>query len=220
LKPNKKQDKSVATKRRILRAAYALVCESGYEATTMAAIAARAEVAVQTLYFTFHTKPAILSEVLHASVIGFDRWSPTIDHDVKADHRTVARAAMPWFLPFEREPDPRRAIEIYVEGTAEIWARVAPLLVSLGPQRGTELEATLAASERLRDEASEILVETLATKGRGLRPLLSKRKAVDIFFILTRAELFYDLTVTRGWSEARAKEWLVSLLAQQLLAPP
>ena len=217
---SRRQDRALATRRRILEAAYDLVCEVGYEATTMTAIAARASVAVQTLYFTFHTKPAILSEVLHASVVGFDRWSPTIDRDVKLDHRSVARDKMPWFLPFEAQPDPRKAIAIYVEGTAEILARVAPLLVSLGAQRASEIEATLAQSERLREEASSMLVASLATKGKGLRRSLSRREAVDIFSLLTRAELYHDLTVGRGWSAARAQRWLAELLADQLLADP
>ncbi len=215
---SRRQESALATRRRILEAAYERVCELGYEATTMTAIAERAGVAVQTLYFTFHTKPAILSEVLHASVVGFDRWSPTIDRDVKVDHRSVARDKMPWLPPFESEPDPAKAIAIYVEGAAPIWARVGPLLASLGAQRATEIEATLAESERLREEASSFLVAEIATKGRGLRPSLPRREAVDIFFVLTRAELYHDLTVGRGWPAARAQRWLAGLLAAQLLA--
>lgn len=212
-----RQERANATRRRILRAAYDLVCELGYEATTMTAIAARAGVAVQTLYFTFNTKPAILREVLHAAVVSFERWAPTIDQDVATDHRSVARERMAWFGPFEDEPEPRRAIEIYVDGTAEIWSRVGPLLVSLGPQRGTELEGTLVRSERLRKEASFMLVTILAAKGSGLRPSLRTREAVDIFMVLTRAELYHDLTVGHGWSDAKTRRFLVELLAHQLL---
>jgi AcrR family transcriptional regulator len=47
---------------RITQAAYALFCERGYTGTTMADIAHTADVAVQTVYFTFHTKRALLSE--------------------------------------------------------------------------------------------------------------------------------------------------------------
>lgn len=215
-----RKDRALETRRRMLRAAYELVCEHGYEPTTMAAIAERAGVAVQTLYFTFRSKPAILSEVLHASVVGFERWSPTLDHDVAADHRSVARAELPWFGPFEDEPDPRTAIALYVEGTADILARVGPLLANLGAQRGTEVEATLARSEALRDEASAMIVATLKAKGAGLRPSLTLRQATDIFFVLTRAEVYYDLTVRRGWSPARTRRWLSDLLAHQLLGEP
>jgi AcrR family transcriptional regulator len=204
----------------MLQAAYELVCELGYEATTMAAIAERAGVAVQTLYFTFHSKPAILSEVLHASVVGFDRWSPTLDRDVHRDHRSVVREEIPWFRSFEAEPDPRRAIGLYVEGTAEILARAGPLLANLGAQRASEIEATLVDSERLREEASTMIVSALRTKARGLRASLSLGQAVDIFLVLTRAELYHDLTVRRGWSHAQAKKWLTEILGHQLLPEP
>ena len=215
-----RRDRALATRRRMLQATYDLVTEIGYGATTMAAIAERAGVAEQTLYFTFHTKPAILSEVLHASVVGFERWTPSLHQEVRADHRAVAREQMPWFGPFEDESDPRRALEHYVDGTAEIWARVGPLLASLGTQPGSDLAATLTASERLREEASAMLVGMLAKKGSGLRSSLTRRAAVDVFHVLTRGELYFDLTTVRGWSHARAKRWLLELLARELLADP
>jgi AcrR family transcriptional regulator len=43
-----------------VKAAFALFCEHGYTGTTMAHIAEAAGVAVQTVYFTFHTKAAVL----------------------------------------------------------------------------------------------------------------------------------------------------------------
>lgn len=184
----------------------------------MTAIAERAGVAVQTLYFTFHTKAAILTEVLHAVVVGFERWSPTLDRDVKADHQAVAREKLPWFRPFEAEPDARKALAIYVDGTADILARVGPLLAGIGSRPASDLEATLAESDRLCEEASTMLVAALAAKVPGLRRSLSRREAVDVFFVLTKAELYHDLTVGRGWPRAKAKRWLVETLAQQLLA--
>ena len=55
-----RQERAATTRRRMLDAAYDLFCEQGFRATTMDAIAQRAGVAVQTLYFTFHTKDALL----------------------------------------------------------------------------------------------------------------------------------------------------------------
>ncbi len=92
--PETRKERALATRRRMLKAAYDLICDVGYAATTMKAIAARAKVAEQTVYFTFRNKPAIVNEVLHAVVVGFDRWSPTVDHEVRQDHKATARA--PW----------------------------------------------------------------------------------------------------------------------------
>jgi AcrR family transcriptional regulator len=215
--PTTRKDKALATRRRILRAAYELLCEAGYLATTMAAIAERAGVAEQTIYFTFTNKPAIVTEVLHASVVGLERWTPTLDREVHQDHLTVLRE-FPWFEAFEAEPDPRRAIERYVEAAEEILDRIGPLLAALGGLRIPELEAALARSEQLRVEAATFVLRALATKGAGLRKGLKPARARDIFLVLTGAQLHHQLTVGRGWSRRQTKQWLTELLCAQLLA--
>lgn len=216
--PVTRKERALATRRRVLSAAYQLICEIGYGATTMTAIAKRAGVAEQTLYFTFGNKPAIVAEVLHAAVVGFDRWSPSLDRDVRQDHQATARAKFPWWGPFEAEPDPRRALEIYVGGTAEIFARVGPLLAAVSGLGLPELQPTLAASDALREEASEMIVRALKAKGRGLRSGLSLRRAADVFHVLTSPSVYHQLTVGRGWTGAEARRWLVGALAEQLLA--
>src|SRR2546427_5429982 len=56
-----RRERAKATHWRIVKAAYTLFCARGYAGTTMAQIAEAAGVAVQTLYFTFHTKSMLLS---------------------------------------------------------------------------------------------------------------------------------------------------------------
>ena len=50
-----RRGRAKATQWRIVKAAYDLFCAQGYAATTMAQIAEAARVAVQTVYFAFHT---------------------------------------------------------------------------------------------------------------------------------------------------------------------
>jgi AcrR family transcriptional regulator len=50
-----RHERAPATRQRITRVAYALFSERGYAETTMAEIAEAAGVAVQTVYFAFHT---------------------------------------------------------------------------------------------------------------------------------------------------------------------
>jgi AcrR family transcriptional regulator len=213
-----RKDKALVTRRRILAAAYDLLCEVGYGATTMAAIAERAGVAEQTLYFTFNNKPAIVTEVLHSSVVGFDRWTPSLDAEVRVNHLTALRGAMPWFGPFEAEPDPRRAIDLYFEATAEILERIGPLLAALSGLGLPELRATLDHSEALRVEAAGLVLGALKKKGAGLRAGLKPARARDIFLVLTNATIYRELTVGRGWSRRQATRWLSDLLADELLA--
>ena len=55
-----RRDRARATRRRIAGAALAAFSANGYAATTMDAVARDAGVAVQTVYFTFHTKAELL----------------------------------------------------------------------------------------------------------------------------------------------------------------
>ena len=57
-------DRAAATRQRVLHAAVALFVERGYLETTMAAMAAAAGVAVQTLYLSFGSKAAVLEAAL------------------------------------------------------------------------------------------------------------------------------------------------------------
>ena len=65
-----RRDRARATRLRITKAAYNLFCDQGYTGTTMSDIADAAGVAVQTVYFTFHTKSELLSRAYDLAVLG------------------------------------------------------------------------------------------------------------------------------------------------------
>src|SRR6478672_8761427 len=67
-------EKALATRRRMVTAAYDQFCANGYLGTTITAIATDAGVAVPTIYYTFGTKARLLDEALGAAILGFDRW--------------------------------------------------------------------------------------------------------------------------------------------------
>src|SRR5215217_558269 len=76
---NKRAEKARQTRRRMLAAARELFVERGYGATALQDIADRAEVAVQTIYFTFGTKRALLKELADVSIAGDDEPIATMD---------------------------------------------------------------------------------------------------------------------------------------------
>lgn len=67
-----RSERAQATRRRILDAAHRLFAERGYAGTRMADIATEAGVAVQTVYFTFHTKAELLDACVARGVMGGD----------------------------------------------------------------------------------------------------------------------------------------------------
>lgn len=202
-KSQTRRERTLATRRRMVGAAYRLFCENGYVATTMEAIAREAHVAVPTLYFTFRTKGAILGEALGAAVMGTDE--------------PLGPEGAPWYHAFEAEPDPRRALKILVENSTPILCRVGALLAATYAAAGDpEVASVHALGERRRHDGYRAVVQILARKG-GLRRGLTVARATDILLVLLGPQLFDALANGRGWSVAECDRWIVEVLSQQLL---
>lgn len=197
-----RRERARATRRRIVEAAYKLMAERGYVRTTMTDIADEAGVAVQTVYFTFHTKAALLQEAFDLAVIGDDLG-------LGPDER-------PWFREFEEEPEARAAIEIAVAATAPIFERVAPLrAVFQTLADDPEAAGFHAQRETLRHDAYRRMVAMLARK-RQLRPGLDLDQATDAVFVLLSPDLYRDLVVGRGWTQDAWCAWIATTLEQAI----
>src|SRR5258708_38064742 len=107
-----RKERARVNRRRMIEAASKLFCEQGY-GVPLTAIADEARVAVQTLYFTFHSKIARLSEAMGlAATGGVESISPN---------------EQPWFQKLVAEPDPRKATKILGVSTLPVFQRTAPL---------------------------------------------------------------------------------------------
>jgi AcrR family transcriptional regulator len=205
----------LATRRRMVEAAYRLFCANGYLGTTMSAIAAEAGVAVQTLYYTFHTKAAVLDEVIGAAIVGFDNWrQPPPDPQV-GDLLTWH----PWWVALEAAPDAGAALEVFVTNGVRVLERVGPIVAAMhGGTGDPEAQAVVRTAEDRRVDAYRVVVQALAHKPGGLRPGLSEAAATDILVVVFSAEVFQALA-RRGWSLDRCTSLFQTLLGSQLLAP-
>src|SRR4051794_27459504 len=96
--PSSRAERAQATRTRILRAAYSLFAAHGYPAVTMAAVASRAGVAVQTLYFTFGTKAELLQHAYDYAVLG--------------DGEALPPTEQPWYREMSTADDLRTALQI------------------------------------------------------------------------------------------------------------
>ena len=72
----RRREQAAATRREILQAAQRLFEGQGYAATTMAAIAAEAGVALKTVYVAFETKSGVLRALWHLLLRGDERDAP------------------------------------------------------------------------------------------------------------------------------------------------
>ena len=201
-----RRQRSQATREAIITAAHAVFVENGYHGATITAIAGRAGVAPQTIYFVFHTKAELISAVIDSAVVGSDDPLPP--------------QAQPWWQAMIGEPDAARAIEAFVRGAGGAFARATSIseVLRAAALTDAEVRATHEHHERLRREGFGEVLDSLATKG-PLRAGMSRDHLLDIFLTVYGDSSYYHLTVERGWSHDEVMDWLSDVLPQILLEP-
>lgn len=212
--PLSRADRTLQTRRRMVRAAYDLFCARGYLGTTIAAVAEEAGVAVPTIYYTFGTKAALLEESLGAAIAGFDRWrEPPPDPAV-----SELLPMHGWWSDFQAAPTSRAAFDAFFAPGVGVLERVAPLVAALHGAAGDPDAAEVArVSEERRVDSYREIVGVIAGKPGGLRPGVTRARATDVLVVLFSAELYRSIRTGRGWSAARTAAFLRELLSAQLL---
>src|SRR4051812_10565076 len=110
----RRQEQAAATRRQILDAAQRLFERDGYTATTMAAIAQEAGVALKTVYVAFATKSGVLRALWHLLLRGDQDDAPVGD-----------RA---WFREMLAEPDPAQRLRQTASYSRAVKERSAALM--------------------------------------------------------------------------------------------
>lgn len=199
-----RQAQSGQTRRRILDVARALIVEVGYRATTVAEIARRAGVHVDTVYELVGRKPVLLRELIEQALSG-------TDHAVIAEERDYVQA-------IRAEPDPSRKLALYAGAVREIQSRMAPLHLALRDASTTEPEARRVWREISDRRAANMrkLAQDLRAAD-GLRADLSIAEAADVIWATNSPELYVLLTGERGWSPDRYERWLADSWCRLLL---
>ena len=199
----------------MVRAAYDLFCGNGYLGTTISAVAKEAGVAVPTVYYTFGTKAALLSESLGAAVVGFDLWREPPAEPI--DIRELL-PWNPWWSDFQAAPTSVDALKIFIGQGVAILARVGPLIPAMHAASGEpEAAEVVRAGEQRRVASYREAIGVLARKPGGLRPGLSEADATDMLVVLFSADLHQALAVGRGWSTSRCVGFFENILRAQLL---
>lgn len=196
--------RSAATRRRIGEAAFRLFALNGYAATTMDAIAREAGVAVQTVYFTFHTKAAVLVEAMK---IGGGAPAEAVD--------VMNR---PWIeVALDAQTGGRRLAVIVEHGT-DIYSRLAAMYpaVSAAASIDPDVDEAWQRIVRGRREGMRRITQSMAQHGE-LRDGLGIDRAADIMAAVHRHETYLAFVGESGWSVAAYKAWLYVTLARQLL---
>ena len=180
---------------------------NGYAATTMEQIAGEAEVAVQTLYYTFRSKGQLLREVSESTAAGEDDAPPV--------------AERPWMRQLLSAESGQRVLALVVEHGTDIYDRVAPLWPAVHAAAAADPEVgrywqSVAAGRRA---AQRQIVARLAEL-KALRHGLDVNRATDLVVVLLGHDVYRGLVRDADWTVVAYKAWLFTTLVQQLLQRP
>jgi AcrR family transcriptional regulator len=184
-------------------AAYVLFCERGYSGATMEDIAQAAGVAVQTVYFTFHTKRAVLSEAYSYAVQGPDDPLPP--------------EAQPWYGQMVAASSVTKALRLMVVGVGEMLRRVTPLDAIMHGDRDPDIASVRALHERLRAQGYRDMLEILRTKS-ALRTGLTRHRATQLLLVYVGMDVYRPLVSDFGWTHDEWVDWTVMTLKEQLFS--
>jgi AcrR family transcriptional regulator len=196
------------TRRRLLRAAEEEFRERGYTAATVARIAARAGVTVQTLYLAWGSKRALLRAYMEAALAGDEDTSyPQARPDMIAE---VLEGAL---------DDPRaivRQISVLYRQIAE-RAALGWHLYRDAAAGDTQIATDWQALQALRHQTFATLIDHLPAQ--SLRPGLTRAAATDTAWAIASPDTYDMLVRTRGYTLDEYQKWITTSLTTLLLRP-
>jgi AcrR family transcriptional regulator len=200
----RRREQAAATRREILEAAQRLFERGGYAATTMAAVAAEAGVALKTVYVAFETKSGVLRALWHLLLRG--------------DEDDVPVGERHWYREIVEEPDPERQLRLTARNSRMVKERAGALLAvirSAAPS-DPDIEALWSRIQADFYENQRLIVEALDSK-QALRPGLDVVRGADILWTLNHPDLWQLLVRERGWTPDEFEQWFADAVCAQLL---
>lgn len=191
-----RQQQAAATRQRIADAARHLFATRGYGTTTMEGIAARAGVAVRTVYSAFGAKREILSYIC-------EQW---LD---RAQARERAQQVL-------AEPDLRQRVYAAASWLTQLYSAGFDIveIFDAATDESPETRALLRAKLAGRNQVMDAMIASLAD---GLAVPLPEAQAV--YRALAAPGVYRELVVDCGWPVERFGRWFGEALERHLLGP-
>jgi AcrR family transcriptional regulator len=197
-------EQAAQTRLRILEASGDLFAGRGYAATTIDAVAARAGVAVDTIYAIFGTKKGMLSALIDLRVTGSGEGSDVLAGEGPRALRNVSSQ--------------RQMLDGFAADIAPRIERVRPIddVMQSAGAIDPEIAELRARMQENRFSKMKTFIEWLAANG-ALRRDMDLDEAATIAWTITSPEVNRLLRDVRGWSSQRYQEWMSATLVRVLL---
>lgn len=191
-----------ATRRRILEAATRLFVERGYANTSVADIAAGAEVTARTVHLAFRGKRAILDEAIGVALAGDDDPVWVRDRD--------------WFRSTVDAPGPEIPGR-FARFTTALHVRSAALLEVAEAAAAADLEIAI---RRERGHANRRADMRRVAEALEAKTGVDVDYATDMLYTLGSSAVYALLVFQSGWTPERYERWLTDALEAALRRPP
>ncbi|GAC1386841.1 MAG: hypothetical protein NVSMB4_13860 [Acidimicrobiales bacterium] len=191
------------TQLRVVEAARRLFLTQGYVATTMAAIAKEAGVALQSVYSAGQSKADLLHLVTELAVAG--------------DDQEVMLLERPGFAAVARQSDPQLQVQMIAALIAATMERLAPVWVAYREAAAVDSKAAanLAAAHQRRHETFAGMIGMVPEQCLRRSP----EEATDSAWAIGSIDVFLLLRSIQGWDATQYADWLRRTLVDQLLIP-
>jgi len=203
---SRRSERAEQTRRQIVEAATSLFDARGFAATTMQAIAERADVAVETVYSRFRTKANLLDAILEPAIVGVTDGRDLFD--------------LPDIAQIRQCPDQRTQIRMlasFSRGILERSALAHRILRSAAASDPAAADLQRADVKR-RGDGQRAYVDMLCANG-PLRDALSPDDAAATYSALSNPNTYALLVAERNWTADRFEQWLGDSLTLLLLGP-
>jgi AcrR family transcriptional regulator len=204
--PSLRQAQVAHTEQRILAAATELFLEGGYLATTLEAVARRAQLATRTVYLRFGTKAALFKRVVDVAIVG--------------DTEPVDVLGRDWMQAALTAPTAAERIAASAAAGRQIMQRTGPLFAVA--QQAASVEPLIAGFwQQGREQSRRVhaLFWTRMAEDGLLDPAVDLAWLIDTTGILAAAETYLLVTRMVGWDLDAYERWLARTLSQLMASP-
>ena len=200
-RPTRREVAAAETRREILRAARRLFAEQGFTQTSVQQIAEESGVAVQTIYSSVGSKPALVLAL----------------NDLIDEEAGVAQLA----AGLSGETDPAQLIAKAVHLTRQLNERCGDIIQVLLSAEPAEPDAAAVVADGMRrhEQGASQVAQRLAELG-ALRAGATVQQATAVMSLMTSPASWRQLSQRSGWTFDEGEAWLTSSLHQLLLDHP
>jgi AcrR family transcriptional regulator len=202
--PPLRQAQVAQTEERIVAAATELFLAHGYVATTLEAVAKRAQVGARTVYLRFGTKAALFKRVIDVAIVG--------------DTEPVDVLGRDWMQAALTAPTAAERIAASAAAGRQVMQRTGALFAVA--QQAAAVEPLIAEFwQQGREQTRHVhaLVLTRAASDGLLDPLVDLDWLIETSTIVGSAETYLLITRLTGWDLDAYQNWLATTYARLAL---